>query len=79
MRTIFTMLVLLFVASCTKEDDVWTNTQTNTNTSTTSESNDDNSTTTDSGDDVINGVSSDGDVTSFSIAFNKNAISESFG
>ena len=77
MRTIFTMLVLLIVASCTKEEDSWTNTQTNTSTSTTTESNDDNSTTTNTGDDVINGVSSDGDVTSFSIAFNKNAISES--
>ena len=77
MRTILTMLVILLVASCTKEDDIWTNTQTNTNTSTTTESNDDNSTTTQTGDDVVNGVSSDGDVTSFSIAFNKNAISES--
>lgn len=78
MKPIITMVLLLFiVVSCTKEDSWSTEAQPQNNTSTTTESNDDNSTTTSSSDDVISGVSSDGDVTSFTIAINKNAIAES--
>ncbi len=51
--------------------------QTSSTTSQTTESDDDNSSTTSSAEDVISGVSSDGDVTSFTVALNKNAISES--
>jgi len=70
----FTLLFL--VMACSTEDswygDSWTNTS-----STTTSSDDDNSTTTSTSTDVISGVSSDGDVTSFTVALNKNAISES--
>ena len=41
------------------------------------ESDDDNSKSTSTADNVVTGVSSDGDVTSFTVALNKNAISES--
>lgn len=73
---IVTMLLLGMVA-CSTDDSWYNDNWTQTSTSTTSESNDDNLTTTSSTDNVINGVSSDGDVTSFSIALNKSAISES--
>ena len=77
-KLIMTMFLLLFVAvSCTKEDSLTSENINLTNTSTTTESNDDNSTTTNTSEDVINGVSSDGDVTSFKVAVNKNAIAES--
>ena len=72
------VMVLFALAACSTEewfDDDWTQ-QTNYNSST-SESDDDNSSSTSSADDVIIGVSSDGDVTSFTVALNKNAISES--
>ena len=66
--------VLLFaVMACTTDDSLdnigWTD-----NTTTSS---DDNSTTTGNTDDVTNGASSNGDVTSFTVALNRNAISES--
>jgi len=76
MKLFWTIITLLFaVVACSTEDD-WYN-MTNTSGSTTSASDDDNSTTTSSSDDVNNGVSSSGDVTSFTIAINKSAISES--
>ena len=66
------------IAACTTDDSWddtrWTNGQ---STSTTTESNDDNSATTGSTENVVYGVSSEGDVQSFSVAFNKNAIAES--
>ena len=84
MNLFWIIIMLIFgMVACSTEDswynESWTENQnqTQTNTSTTTESNDDNSTTTNSGEDVINGVSSDGDVTSFTVAFNKNAIAES--
>ncbi|MBQ8988380.1 MAG: carbohydrate-binding domain-containing protein, partial [Prevotella sp.] len=73
---IVTML-LLGVVACSTEDSWYNDSWTETSTSQTTESNDDNSTTTSTSDNVIDGVASDGDVTSFSIAFNKNAIAES--
>jgi len=73
------MAMLLFgVAACSTEDwDEWGQSSSSTTTSTTHESNDNNSATTSSADNVTYGVSSEGDVTSFSVALNKNSISES--
>ena len=68
--------MLLFGLVACSTDDSWYN-DSWTDNSTTTESNDDNSTTTDTTENVINGVSSDGDVTTFTVAFNKNAITES--
>ncbi len=74
MNQFWMMLMLLFaIAACSTEGDSWDNG----NSSTTTSSNDDNSTTTGTSDNVVYGVSSEGDVTSFSIDLNKNAISES--
>ena len=65
------------IAACST-DDSWdmggSNSQ---NSSTTTNSNDDNSTTTGSAENVVNGVSTNGDVQSFTVALNKNAIAES--
>lgn len=81
MNQFWVMFTLVFAAMACSTDDswydeAWTN-QGNTATSTTSESNDDNSNSTSTADDVITGVTSDGDVTSFTIALDKNALSES--
>ena len=81
MNQFWVMFTLVFAAMACSTDDGWygegwTN-QGNTATSTTSESNDDNSNSTSTADDVITGVTSDGDVTSFTIALDKNALSES--
>ena len=80
---IWTVMVLLsaaallfFVATSCTTDDSWTN-ENWTQNSTTTDSDDDNNATTTTTDDVVNGVSSTGDVTSFTVDFNKNAISES--
>ena len=65
------------IAACST-DDSWdmggSNSQ---NSSTMSNSNDDNSATTGSAENVVNGVSTNGDVQSFTVALNKNAIAES--
>lgn len=78
MNCFWTMAMLMFgIAACSTEDwyeDGWN--QSYTSTSTTTESNDDNSTTTTTADNVAFGASSEGDVTSFTVALNKNAISE---
>ena len=79
MNQIWMILSLLFLmAACSTESDWLSNstvpsTQT---TTTTTESNDDNTQTTGTADDVVTGVSSDGDVTSFTIALNKSTIAE---
>ena len=70
-------MLLLGMVACSTEDSWYNNSWTESSTSQVTESDDDNSTTTGTTDDVINGVSSDGDVTSFTIALNKNAIAES--
>ena len=72
------VMVLFALAACSTEDwydDAWSQQMNNYNSTT--ESDDDNSPTTSSADNVITGVSSDGDVTSFTVAINKNAIAES--
>ena len=81
MNQFWVMFTLLFAAMACSTDDGWygegwTN-QGNSTSSTTSESNDDNSNSTSTADDVMTGVTSDGDVTSFTIALDKNALSES--
>lgn len=81
MNQFWVMFTLVFAAMACSTDDgwygeSWTN-QGNSTSSTTSESNDDNSNSTSTADDVITGVTSDGDVTSFTIALDKNALSES--
>ena len=65
---------LLFAVTACTTDDSWNDNSWTENTTT---SNDDNSTTTGSTDNVANGASSEGDVTSFTVALNRNAISES--
>jgi len=65
-------------AACSTEDwyeEDWG--QSDFTSSTTTQSNDDNSTTTTTADNVAFGASGDGDVTSFTVALNKNSISES--
>ena len=76
MNQFWMLLMLLFAAvACSEESDSW---DTGINSmSTTTSSDDDNSETTGSADNVVNGVSSEGDVTTFTVAFNKNAIAES--
>lgn len=81
MNQFWVMFTLVFAAMACSTDDGWygegwTN-QGNSTSSTTSESNDDNSNSTSTADDVTTGVTSDGDVTSFTIALDKNALSES--
>ena len=73
---VFTLLFLM--AACSTEDSLLGgNSIPSTNTTTTTESDDDNNATTGTATNVITGVSSDGDVTSFTIALDKNAIAES--
>ena len=81
MNQFWVMFTLVFAAMACSTDDGWygegwTN-QGNSTSSTTSESNDDNSNSTSTADDVMTGVTSDGDVTSFTIALDKNALAES--
>ena len=65
--------VIFAVMACTEDsswdDNNWTNSTTT--------SSDDNATTTGNADDVTDGSSSNGDVTSFTVTLNKNAIAES--
>jgi len=69
------MMLIFAIMACTKDSDSL-DSSSNYSTTTTSSS-DDNSSTTGTSDNVVSGVSSDGDVTTFNVAFNKNAISES--
>ena len=76
MNHFWIIVTLLFaVAACSTDDDWYNESWTQTST-TTGNSNDDNSTTTSAATNVVEGVSSEGDVMSFSIALNKNAIAE---
>ena len=82
MNQFWMISTLLFLMAACSTEDTWLGGNTNpssttSTTTTTTESNDDNSQTTTSADDVMTGVSSDGDVNSFTIALNKNAIAES--
>ena len=69
-----TVTLLFAMAACSTDDSWYDSTWTSTNTTS---SDDDNSTTTNTTDDALDGISSTGDVTSFAVALNKNAISES--
>ena len=78
MNHFWIMVTLIFAAVACSEEDGWTDDIWTQNTSsTTTSSTDDNTTTTGTTDNVVDGVSSDGDVTSFTIALNRNAIAES--
>ena len=66
----------LTMAAC-NADDNWYNEKW-TDMANTTASDDDNSQTTAAADDVISGVSTTGDVTSFTVALNKNAIAETY-
>jgi len=70
--------VLFAGAACSTDTDWygenWTEQQSG---STTTQSSDDNTQTTGTTDDTVYGVSSDGDVATFTVAFNKSAIAES--
>ena len=74
------MALFAFAACSTGDwynDSLTATTPSSATTSVTTQSDDDNSKTTSTADNVITGVSSDGDVTSFTVAINRNAISES--
>ena len=78
MKSICTVsLLLLLAVACSKEDDLYYNGWSQQIiTQNTTESNDDNKTTTNTGDDVVKGVSTSGDVTTFTVALDRNAIAE---
>ena len=75
MKSFWSLLLLLCaVAACSTDDD-WYN-DTWTQTTTTTSSNDNNATTVSTSADVISGISTSGDVTTFTIAIDKSAIAE---
>ena len=67
---------LFAVTACSSDDILDDNSQTG-NPTTVNNNSDDNNTTSGTTDDVTNGASTEGDVTTFTVAFNKNAIAES--
>ena len=67
---------LFAVTACSSDDILNDNSQTG-NPTTVNNNSDDNNTTSGTTDDVTNGASTEGDVTTFTVAFNKNAIAES--
>ena len=67
---------LFAVTACSSDDILDDNSQTS-NPTTVNNNSDDNNTTSGTTDDVTNGASTEGDVTTFTVAFNKNAIAES--
>ena len=75
-RLLLAVVAAFAMAACTADDSWYDEKWTNTTSTTTS--NDDNSKTTVSADDVVSGISTTGDVTTFTVAFNKNAIAETY-
>ena len=77
--TKFWLAVTVFfaVAACSTDDD-WYDSSWTQNSLTTSESDDDNSTTTSSASDVVEGVTTDGDVSTFTIALDRSALAEGY-
>ena len=73
-----TVTALFAVTACTADDSWYDETLARTQTSTTTTSSDNNTSTTATADDVVNGVSTSGDVTSFSIALNKSTLAETY-
>ncbi|MBR0181425.1 MAG: carbohydrate-binding domain-containing protein [Prevotella sp.] len=76
MNLFWIALTVWFAIAACSTDDSWDVGGSGSQSSTTTSS-DDNSATTGSSENVVYGVSSDGDVQTFSVAFNKNAIAES--
>ena len=75
MKSFWSLLLLLCaVAACSTDDDWYDDAWTQT--TTTTSSNDDNATTVSTTADVISGISTSGDVTTFTIAIDKSAIAE---
>ena len=75
MNQFWTLMLLIFaIMACSKDSDNW---DSGNYQSTTTESSDDNTATTGTAENVASGVSTEGDVTSFNVALNKNAIAES--
>ncbi len=72
------MTAVFAMAACSTDDDWYNDSWTSGSQSTTTESNDDNTKTTNSSDDVVSGVSSSGDVTTFTVNLDKSALSESY-
>lgn len=73
-----TVTALFAMTACIADDSWYDETLARTQTSTTTTSNDNNTSTTATADDVVNGVSTSGDVTSFSIALNKSTLAETY-
>ena len=73
-----TVTALFAMTACTADDSWYDETLARTQTSTTTTSNDNNTSTTATAEDVVNGVSTSGDVTSFSIALNKSTLAETY-
>ena len=73
-----TVTALFAVTACTADDSWYDETLARTQTSTTTTSSDNSTSTTATADDVVNGVSTSGDVTSFSIALNKSTLAETY-
>lgn len=73
-----TVTALFAVTACTADDSWYDETLARTQTSATTTSSDNNTSTTATADDVVNGVSTSGDVTSFSIALNKSTLAETY-
>ena len=73
-----TVTALFAMTACTADDSWYDETLARTQTSTTTTSSDNNTSTTATADDVVNGVSTSGDVTSFSIALNKSTLAETY-
>lgn len=73
-----TVTALFAMTACAADDSWYDETLARTQTSTTTTSSDNNTSTTATADDVVNGVSTSGDVTSFSIALNKSTLAETY-
>ena len=69
---------LFAVAACSTDDSWYNESWTQSQTTTITESNDDNKMTSNTVEDDISGASTSGDVTSFTVAFNKNTLAETY-
>ena len=75
-QLLLALAAVLTMAACNVDDNLYNEKWSDT--ANTTSSSDDNSQTTAAAEDVINGVSTSGDVTTFTVALNKNAIAETY-